>query len=616
MLSRHAELTVPPRRTGRAARQPWFERTSSLAVPTWLLLIFAVGASSLVRILLAGATAAPWVIPDEFVYSELARSVADSGHFAVRGEPFSPWSFGPLYPLVIASVYALVDSIPQAYALVKALNCVLFSSAAVPAYLLARRLLDRGGALVAAGLAVVIPSALYTTMIMTESLSYPAFLVAMLAIVAALERPTMVRQLLALVAIGIASLTRAQLAVLLPAFVTAIVLLVVVESRWPARSTLASGLKRFRVTWTAVALGLVGLVLLVAAGPAGSALAGSRDLPLSQLGFAEVARSFVDHLAIADLYLGVIPLAAFAVVAVTALAVRQGPRSLRVFAAASFSALIWLLVVAAVYLSSLPATEVQLFPVYDRYVFYVAPLCLTALVVWIQQGLPRPPRVAGVVGSIVVLLPPILALTHVGHAWGTSSSTVAIMPWLLVRSVVGPVAVVIGITAVCTVLTALFLRASRPVVIMAVVVLNLVLMSQLAYAISQSGAARAARLGVGADPAWVDAAASGEEVVAIWSGSAARGREGRHGIWQNDLFNRSVGRVFHLREPLRYGPPGTRLASRRGVLHTANGQPLRAPFVLTDRTVPVAAERIASDARTGMVLYRTNGVVRLRGTRS
>jgi Dolichyl-phosphate-mannose-protein mannosyltransferase len=612
MLSRHADLTAPPHLTVRQAREAWSERASMLVVPTWLWLFFLISASSLVRILLAAGTPAPWVIPDEFVYSELGRSIADSGRFAVRGEPFSPWSFGPLYPLVIAPVYAFADSNPHAYALVKALNCVLFSSAAVPAYLLGRRLLDRGGALVAAGLAVLVPSAVYTSMVMTESLSYPAFLTAMLAIVAALERPTMRRQLLALAAIGSASVTRAQLAALLPAFLTAIALLVVVESRWSARSSLASGFARFRATWVALTVGMAGLVVLVAGAPALGALDGSRDLPLSQLELVKVARSFVDHLAIIDVYLGVIPLAAFAVVVGTALAAREGPRALRVFAAASISLLFWLPALASVYLSSLPATEIQLFPVYDRYVFYVAPLCLTGLVVWIQQGLPRPPRFAGLVGSIVVLLPLMLALTHLGHAWGTSSSTVAILPWLLVRSVAGPVAVVIGITAVCTVLTGLFVRASRPGVLMAVVVLNLVLVSQLAYAISQSGAARAARLGVGANPAWVDAAAGNEEVVAIWSGSAVRGRDGRHAIWQNDVFNRSVGRVFHLREPLRYGPPGSRLVSRRSVLHTADGRPLRAPFVLTDRSVPIAAVRISSDARTGMVLYRTNGVVRVR----
>src|SRR5216117_862993 len=104
------------------------------------------------------------------------------------------------------------------------------SAAAVPTYLIARRLLDRRPALVAAGLALLVPSTVYTTKVMTESLAYPCFLLAVLAILRALEQPSARRQLLALAGIAVASLARAEMVVLTAAFLIAIVVFVWAES--------------------------------------------------------------------------------------------------------------------------------------------------------------------------------------------------------------------------------------------------------------------------------------------------------------------------------------------------------------------------------------------------
>ena len=77
-----------------------------LAVAVALALV--VGASTALRIWLGGRSPSP-LIPDEFVYSELAQSFADSRSFSLRGHPLAPWSFGPLYPIAVAAVYGLVD---------------------------------------------------------------------------------------------------------------------------------------------------------------------------------------------------------------------------------------------------------------------------------------------------------------------------------------------------------------------------------------------------------------------------------------------------------------------------------------------------------------------------
>src|SRR5206468_7103168 len=97
-----------------------------------------------------------------------------------------------------------------AFTVVKAINCVAISLAAIPVYLLARRIVAREPALLATSMAVVLPSLAYSSRVMTENVAYPLFLTAVLALVRCLERPTRLRQLLFLVAIGLAVLARAE----------------------------------------------------------------------------------------------------------------------------------------------------------------------------------------------------------------------------------------------------------------------------------------------------------------------------------------------------------------------------------------------------------------------
>ena len=93
----------------------------------------------------------PFIMVDELIYSELAKSFAVGPpllrprHCRVRG-------YGAVYPILIAPAYAAFDRIPDAYAAVKTINSLVMSLAAIPAYLLARRVVGqwpraaRGGA--------------------------------------------------------------------------------------------------------------------------------------------------------------------------------------------------------------------------------------------------------------------------------------------------------------------------------------------------------------------------------------------------------------------------------------------------------------------------------------
>ena len=114
-------------------------RARAVALPVWFWLTSIVVASSVVRIGLGHRMVAPWIMIDEIVYSELAKSFAAHASFLVRDVPSHGYGF--VYPVVLAPAYRLYSAVPDAYAAAKAINAVVMSLAAVPAYFLGRRLL-------------------------------------------------------------------------------------------------------------------------------------------------------------------------------------------------------------------------------------------------------------------------------------------------------------------------------------------------------------------------------------------------------------------------------------------------------------------------------------------
>src|SRR5690348_15841879 len=95
------------------------------------------------------------------------------------------------------------------------------SLAGGPAYFLARRVLGPWWSLVAAALAVAIPSMVYTGTLMTENAFYPVFLTTLIAFIAWLDRPSVVNTLAPIGLCLVAFLTRQQAIALAPAILTA-----------------------------------------------------------------------------------------------------------------------------------------------------------------------------------------------------------------------------------------------------------------------------------------------------------------------------------------------------------------------------------------------------------
>ncbi|HKP19066.1 MAG TPA: glycosyltransferase family 39 protein [Gaiellaceae bacterium] len=561
------------------------------AVPIWFWVGALVVASAGLRYALARRIVAPWIMVDELIYSELAKSFADTGRFLLRGE--STAAYGFVYPALISPAWALFDRIPQAYAAAKLINSVVVSLAAVPAYLLARRVLSRPYALAAAMLSMSVPTLLFAGMLMTENAFYPAFLLAALATVLWLERPDWRRTGFVLAATVLAFLTRAQAIAILPALATA--------------PFLVSGRRALREFRWFFAAGVAGVVLVVAVQLARNAsvfgIFGAYEVA-GHAGYTAggVSRWLLYHWEELILSLGVVPFAALGVLALTG---RGRPRPERAFLAAAVTLSFWLVLEVATFASE------QSLRVEERNMFYVAPLFLIALLLWVERGSPRPRVPAAVAAAAAVALPTALPYTKLIGLPAVSDTTALLPLWSLSSSTgiaIGDLRWVVlgGAAAAC----ALFLLVPRRFAL----VLPLLVLAY--FAVSQKpieGKYRQTSIldlfqGITApQPDWVDRAVGRDaEVTLIWSGNTDK-----YSVWENEFFNRSVRRFYFTTTPLQGDLPEQPLTvDRGGFMRGPDGEVVSSEYVLTDGSVDVGGRPVAEDARKGIVLVRTAGELR------
>jgi hypothetical protein len=175
-----------------------------------------VGALVLASTLLRGFAGVlketPVYFQDEYLYAELSRTFADTGHPLVRGsEVHFP---ALLQPIVTAPAWFL-DDVGDSYALVKWIGALAMSLSAVPVFLLARRLgLGRGLALGVSALTIATPSLLYASWVVSEPFAYPLALGAFAAGTVALADGRRAPQLAFLGLAALAAFSRAQFLVL------------------------------------------------------------------------------------------------------------------------------------------------------------------------------------------------------------------------------------------------------------------------------------------------------------------------------------------------------------------------------------------------------------------
>lgn len=570
------------------------------ATPGWVWLAALVTASFAVRFAFARHMVGPWIMIDEIVYSELAKSFASTGHFAVREAPTTGYGF--VYPILISPAYAAFRSIPTVYTGIKVVNSLLMSLAAVPAYLLARRVVSKWGALVVAVLTVAVPSTFYAGTIMTENAFYPIFLLVVLALVAALDAPSLRRVAVLLVLVLVAYETRAQAVAVLPAALTA-PLVLAAFSRSP-RDLIAH---RALYVVTAGAAAAAVAVELARGHSVRSLLGAYAAATHSGYRAGDVLRWLLWHLAELDLYVGVVPVVALGVLCVRGrdLAPRE-----RTVVAATVALVAWIAVEVAAFASQPSVQRIE-----ERNLFYVAPLLFTCLVLWVERGLPRPRIATPVVAAAAVALAAAVPYERFLDVSATSDTFGVLMLWSValwfgihaqdVRWLVGAVALVIAAGAL--------LVPRRYGLALAAFPLGVALLAV------QPVDTRTQRASIGAvfqgitrpDRDWITAAAGSHDahrVAVVWTGATDRLT-----VNENEFFNRGVGAVYTTNGPVPGGLAQTPIVlDRASGRFRADGSVVSVRDLLADTTIPFAGTPIGADAKKGLVLLRVNGQLRVR----
>jgi hypothetical protein len=457
------------------------------------------------------------------IYGLLGQGLYRDGALAVLGGP-TPY-YGALVPVVVGLPLSMGD-LAFGHSLLKVLQALVMSLAAVPVFLWGRSLMAARWALIAAALTLALPGLAYSGLVMTEVAFYPVFVLAAWATAAAIAAPTPARQVLLLVAVCVALATRLQAVVLVAAIVTAIAL------------DAAMARTRPRPGRFAVALG--GLALLAAVWIAwrllegGSLLAGYREAGGSYPA-GEAARFVGYHAGDLALLTGVLPACAVLVLAWEALRRGEDEPRARAFLAATLAIAVWLVLEVGVFASR------ELGLLAERNLIAAAPLLFLGFALWLDRGGPGRTAVravaAGAVAVAVVALPlgKLVVPEALPHAF-------SLIPFSHLRDATssGTTRLVVALAVVA--LGALFVLVPRR---------GLLVLPALVFGALAAGSVSASREVtdqartqqerlLGPERRWIDRAAGGPTAY-VYDGQAYW-----NAVWENLFWNRDVRWVYDL----------------------------------------------------------------------
>jgi hypothetical protein len=567
-------VDVVARRVGVSAR------TVPFALSTFALIAGIVGVSALVRFLLALSHPTPLFFADEYIYSTLAHELATTGRPTIRGDAAS---FPALLEPILTAPFWLFGDAGVALRLTQALNAVAMSLAAVPVFLLARKLeLAKGFALAAAVLAVLVPDLFYVAYILAEPIAYPLVLGAVYLGVRALDRPTRWNQAGFVVLAGLATFARIQFIVLPVAFVVAALV---------ART----GLRRLKLT-----LGLFALAAIPVAAKGVGYYSGIAD-------FRVDPGALLHWLAIDSMLLAY---AAGWLVVPGALIVlaRPKPGVERAFAAFTVAFAAGLFVEAVLYATNADRAPGGRFQ--ERYLFTLIPLLLLAFGLSLGRG----GRVRGAVAVIAAALVAVSARFPLA-GWvddhGRQDSPMLMGVYRLSEGVGYANASLLVAAAVAGLAGAAMLVAYRPrfaLPAVAAMGVLLALVGSGAWSLDSRYAQRARETYFPADARWIDSAGVGEVTLVNTAGSR------RELPLEQMFWNRSIDQLVRLRGadgPDKFSAP--RAVVRRDGALLVEGRPLRRALLLNEYAVTAELSGAESVATNGLFeLWRPVGTPRMR----
>ena len=493
----------------------------------WTLLAVLVCASVAARAVSGLRIGGLWIAPDEMIWGGLGRRLWEHGDLRLFGE--AQQVYGVVYPALVGGPFALAG-LERGYDVLKVLQPIVMSATALPVYLWARRLATPGWALVAAALTLAVPGMLYSGLVMSETVFYPALVLAAWATAAALERPTGLRQALLVGAVVLAAATRLQ----------ALVLPLVVLGAAGLQAVMLRDARRPVRLWPAfaafLALGGAWLAWRGFAGGSPAAALGSYS-PAAGAGYeaGDVLRFTAYHAAALLMLVALFPACAAALLVVQALAGRERDPALVAYAATATSLSVWLVVQAGAF------TSVFVRGFSDRYLLPLAPVLFVGFAAWLARGAPRP-RVAtaavvlGAFGLLAAL--PLRDLVTQEAAW----QSLGVVPLIWLREGWGESRLELVFWVGAAVALAAFALLPRR----AVLVLPAVTLAVLVFASASStreviqNVAFDQRFLVGGRHEWIDDRAHGPTAYLY------AGEQPVNIVWHQVFWNDELERVYGL----------------------------------------------------------------------
>ena len=478
-----------------------------------------VAASFVLRTAAGWLRATPVYFPDEYIYAELGRSIAETGLPLVR-EALT--SFPALLQPIVTAPAWLVGDVETSYRLVQATGALCMSLAAVPVYFLGRRLgLGAGLALGLAAVTVAVPDLFYASWIIAEPVAYPLAVAAVATGSLALARPSPRWQLAFVACAGLATFARVQFVVLPVCFFAALVVLGLRER----------ALRRaFREQLLPLALFLVPVVGLVPLGPSRALgyYEGILDFDLSVL---SVARWFGSDLMLLAYVSGWV-LVPGAILGLVLAFWRPQSREELAFAALATMVSLAVLIEAAVYGAS-GANRIQ-----ERYFFYAVPLLALAFGLYARRGWPYRLQHALLAAALVALSARV-PLAGYSAADGKTTSPVLLAVAELERQLKDPglasflVALFVAALAASAV-GAVFLARQKAPVLIGLTLAACALASVGVVAFDRGNSSRVRQDLFAGDPSWADAAGL-EDVVFLASPGGERGFTHEQLFWNRSI---------------------------------------------------------------------------------
>jgi hypothetical protein len=523
-------VATPPRAATRPHDQPARSLADRLLSAAPLLAIYLV--LCIVYEVEAIGHVTPWLFGDELEFTQLARSIAETGHAARRGDPYSG---ATLYAYLTAPAWWLHGT-HAAYEAIKFIGLLAMTSVLFPTYFLARLVVGKRAALFAGTAAAVVPALAYASWIVEEPIAYPYAALGFFLVAKALVARTRWWIAAAVVVCLAGVAVRGELAVL-----PAVALLAAVFAAWASPAMRAR-----RVLWSigdhvgAAVLWLGAAVLVIS-------VLSHRSKEVYDTTTYYKDRIFDLGVWAAGAFaigIGVIPV-------IAGLAVlwrtpgEQSTRELRAFRSVALAGLICFVTytcVKAAYLSTQFATRVE-----ERNIIYIAPLLLAGTAIWIER---RRVNVVALAAStavavyLVVQTPYQMGVQLYSDALGLAILqqanrylywTPTVAHWLLLSvTVIGAAA--LAAPRFVPVRTAGVLAAA-----VAVFVVGWSLTGEIAAATGTNSIARTARDNVREPLDWVDQITDGRSTVYMGQGVADQNAE-----WTMEFWNRSIDRVGSL----------------------------------------------------------------------